>query len=265
MKPILCVVDDEREILSTYKDFFEDQYRVFSFDSPIKFIEALDSQEVLPDAVITDFKMPNISGIQMIKMVRERQLDFPILLLSGHIEKDVALDAIELGTFSILEKPIAFEKLQVVVERMIYGVELNRLRGEIRHIMFQIKEIYEGVREAILPHVPEEVLNRFFIEAEEGMIKRKLGLEDVLVQLDTKLDLLLKAEKSLLDLRKYLLYTPEGRPLYGNQKERLVQKGVSKMHLRKESAQGVKRYRAQLFLNDKISEFKAKKNKDKAG
>jgi hypothetical protein len=35
--------------------------------------------------------------------------------------------------------------------------------------------------------------------------------------------------------------------------------------MRKESAHGVKRYRAQLFLNDKISEFKAKKNKDKCG
>lgn len=63
--------------------------------------------------------------------------------------------------------------------------------------------------------------------------------------------------------KKYLLYTPEGRPLYGNQKNRLAEKGVSKMHLRKDSAHGVKRYRAQLFLNDKIAEFKKKKNKDK--
>lgn len=63
--------------------------------------------------------------------------------------------------------------------------------------------------------------------------------------------------------KKYLLYTPEGRPLYGSQKNRLSEKGVSKMHLRKESAQGVKRYRAQLFLNDKIAEFKIKKIKTK--
>lgn len=203
MKPILCVIDDEEEILNTYKDFFEDLYQVFTFNSPLKFIEALDTREVLPDAAITDFKMPDVSGVQMIRMVRERLLDFPILLLSGHIEKEVALDAIELGTFSILEKPIAFDKLQVVVERMMYEVELERLRAEIRVIMAQIKEIYEGVREAFLPHVPEDVLNRFFIEAEDGVVKRKLGLEDVLVQLDRKLDLLLNAEKSLMELRKH--------------------------------------------------------------
>jgi FixJ family two-component response regulator len=202
MKPILCVIDDENEILNTYREFFEDQYQVFVFNSPMKFIEALDTQEVLPDAAITDFKMPELTGIQMIQMVRERELDFPILLLSGHIEKDVALDAIELGTFSILEKPISFDKLKLVVERMMYEVELDRLRSEIRHIMLQIKEIYEGVREAILPHVPEDVLNRFFIEAEDGVVKRKLGLEQVLVELDRKLDLLLKAEKSLLEIRR---------------------------------------------------------------
>jgi hypothetical protein len=61
--------------------------------------------------------------------------------------------------------------------------------------------------------------------------------------------------------QKYLLYTPEGRPLYEEQKKRLMDKGVAKMHLRKESAQGVKRYRAQNFLNDKIEEFKKKKQK----
>jgi len=203
MKPILCVIDDEDEILNTYKEFFEDQYRIFMFNSPIKFIEALDFQEVLPDAAITDFKMQNISGVQLIKMVRERQLDFPILLLSGHIEKEVAINAIELGTFSILEKPISFDKLQAVVERMMYEVELDRLRSEIRQNMLQIKEIYEGIREAILPNVPEDVLSRFFIEAEEGAIKRKLGLEDVLGQLDKKLDLLLKSEKTLVELRKH--------------------------------------------------------------
>lgn len=58
---------------------------------------------------------------------------------------------------------------------------------------------------------------------------------------------------------KYLLYTPQGRPLYGTQRNRLTDKGVTKMHLRKESAGNVKKYRAQNYLNEKIQSFKAKK------
>lgn len=61
--------------------------------------------------------------------------------------------------------------------------------------------------------------------------------------------------------QRYLLYTPTGRVLAGEQKSRLVTKGVSHMHLRKENVTGVKRYRAQNFLNDKINEFKAAKGK----
>jgi len=56
---------------------------------------------------------------------------------------------------------------------------------------------------------------------------------------------------------KYLLYTPEGMPIYGKQKLRLQERGVTHMHLRKEAAQGVKKYRAQNFLNDKIASYKA--------
>lgn len=57
---------------------------------------------------------------------------------------------------------------------------------------------------------------------------------------------------------KYLLYTPEGMPIYGQQKSRLRERGVTHMHLKKEAVQGVKKYRAQNFLNEKIAAYKAK-------
>jgi hypothetical protein len=58
---------------------------------------------------------------------------------------------------------------------------------------------------------------------------------------------------------KYLLYTPQGRPFYGKQKVRLKDKGITHMHLRKEAAPNVQKYRAQNFLNDKISAYRSGK------
>ncbi len=58
---------------------------------------------------------------------------------------------------------------------------------------------------------------------------------------------------------KYLLYTPQGRPFYGKQKDRLKDKGITHMHLRKEAAPNVQKYRAQNFLNDKISAYRSGK------
>lgn len=58
---------------------------------------------------------------------------------------------------------------------------------------------------------------------------------------------------------KYLLYTPQGMTFYGNQKGRLKEKGVTHMHLRRDSITGVKKYRAQNFLNEKIAGYQALK------
>jgi hypothetical protein len=64
---------------------------------------------------------------------------------------------------------------------------------------------------------------------------------------------------------KYLLYTPQGMPFYGNQKNRLKEKGVSHIHLRKENALGVKKYKAQNFLNEKIEAYKLARKMKEAG
>lgn len=61
--------------------------------------------------------------------------------------------------------------------------------------------------------------------------------------------------------KKYVLYTPRGSKFYGNQKGRLSGMGVTHMHVKKTELQDVSRYRAQNYLNSKISEFESKKRK----
>ncbi len=211
MKAILAVIDDEEEILETYSDYFSDTYKVLLFDKPEKFLQALFKGEAKPDAVITDFKMPSMTGIELMYQIRDKGWHTPVILLSGYVEKDVALEAIRLGVSAVLEKPISFDKLKNIVERVMYEAELEKLRAEIRQSVLQIKELYEGIREALLPHVPQEVLNRFFIEANDGVVTRKLGLESVLEDLEKKLELLLKSEKSVTSLRQ----TAEDKQYHG--------------------------------------------------
>jgi len=60
--------------------------------------------------------------------------------------------------------------------------------------------------------------------------------------------------------QKFLLYTPQGWPLHKDQKDRLLEKGVHHMHLRKENMNAVVRYHAQNFLNDKIQNYQGRKS-----
>ncbi|PWU21206.1 MAG: hypothetical protein C5B49_02985 [Bdellovibrio sp.] len=57
---------------------------------------------------------------------------------------------------------------------------------------------------------------------------------------------------------RFLLYTPQGRPIFGEQRKRLRTRGVNHIHLRKESGKQVKKYRAQVFLNERIAEMKTR-------
>lgn len=121
------------------------------------------------------------------------------------------------------------------------------------------------LRKAI--HENTEVAMAFF-PSKETTIKLEESVSDKMLQMDIselKEDVAVEFDLYIYlpQNQKYLLYTPEGRPLLGTQRERLIEKGVGKMHLRKESAHGVKKYRAQNFLNDKIAEFKSKKDQKK--
>jgi hypothetical protein len=65
--------------------------------------------------------------------------------------------------------------------------------------------------------------------------------------------------------QKYVRYTAQGGTFYQSQKDRLKEKGVNNLHIRKDSIHDLKRYKAQNYLNDKIAEYKAKLEAKAAG
>jgi hypothetical protein len=109
-------------------------------------------------------------------------------------------------------------------------------------------------------HDGDEIAMAFFptketsVKLEESVSEKMLQLDISELKEDTavEFDLYIYMPEN----NKYLLYTPQGRPLYGQQKSRLAEKGITHMHLRKESAHNVKKYRAQNYLNDKIAAYK---------
>ncbi|MCS6837233.1 MAG: response regulator [Bdellovibrionaceae bacterium] len=207
MRPILCFIDDEPEILDTYREFFAHQFEVQCYSNPQVFVKELQEGRCYPDAVVTDLKMPQLLGVELIKKIRRLGFEVPVLLLSGYVEKDVAIDAMGLGTYAILEKPAPIEKLQFIVERMIIEVQLSKLQTEIRQTILQLKEIYGSLQEALLPMIPAEILDRYFVEEISDKGKRQLGLDQVLGELEQKLDQLFEAERNLMSLKQRSIHS----------------------------------------------------------
>jgi EAL domain-containing protein (putative c-di-GMP-specific phosphodiesterase class I) len=82
------------------------------------------------DAILTDIAMPGMSGIELLRAVRERDADVPIVLMTGGPDLTTALQAIEHGAFRYLVKPVQLGDLKAVVRRAASFHRLAKLKRE---------------------------------------------------------------------------------------------------------------------------------------
>ena len=105
----VLIVDDEstgRTILAKIIQQAEDDVSVESFDNPLDALSWLDDNH--PDLIITDYRMPDINGVELIKQIREKPAchDIPIMMITVVSEKSVRYDALEAGATAFLTRPI---------------------------------------------------------------------------------------------------------------------------------------------------------------
>lgn len=105
----VLIVDDEstgRTILSKIIQQVEDDIGVEAFDNPLEALKWLDDNH--PDLIITDYRMPEMNGIELTRKIRERpgMQDIPIMVITVVNEKSVRYDALEAGATAFLTRPI---------------------------------------------------------------------------------------------------------------------------------------------------------------
>jgi len=105
----VLIVDDEstgRTILSKIIQQVEDDIGVEAFDNPLEALKWLDDNH--PDLIITDYRMPEMNGIELTRKIRERpgMLDIPIMVITVVSEMSVRYDALEAGATAFLTRPI---------------------------------------------------------------------------------------------------------------------------------------------------------------
>lgn len=198
----IAVVDDEQDILDNYVDLLSAEYEVHSFNNPQDFIKALDENKIpSPDLLVTDLKMPALTGLEMVKQAQKKGFHFPFILLSGYLDKDAAIEAMDAGAFRLLEKPTDSDVLLATVDQLLLEHQIINVRKEIRSLTEQLRELYSGIRMIMQQYIPEDVLNRLIVEAPDGTVKKKMSFEDVLEQLEHRLEKLLKSEKVLTEMK----------------------------------------------------------------
>ncbi len=121
----VLLVDDEKDILFLYSECLKsDGYQIISFDNPIEALNYLNKNDNISNCslVITDYKMPQMSGLDLVKKIREKDSKSKIktMLVSAYLKNDLLKDNVDMNKIDkIIEKPIDIDKLKNEVTELI--------------------------------------------------------------------------------------------------------------------------------------------------
>ena len=121
----ILVVDDARDTLEVLqRNLTSKGYRVFIAPGVAEAIQVLNTAAV--DLVITDFKMPKASGLDLVRHVRENLKDTEVMLITGYASVEGAVQAIKSGAEEYLSKPFTDEELFAAVQRALEKLHFRR-------------------------------------------------------------------------------------------------------------------------------------------
>ena len=128
MKPSVLIVDDEAGVRSALSGVLRDEgYAVDAVDSGEACVDRVGRAPY--DVIVLDIWLPGMDGLATLARLRERRVDAPVVMISGHGNIESAVKAIKLGAFDFVEKPLSLEKTVLVIGN---AVRQSRLEAENR-------------------------------------------------------------------------------------------------------------------------------------
>lgn len=134
MKFTILVIDDEKNIRTGLQDALElDGYEVLLASDGKEGLEMAFTNEI--DLVITDLRMPGVSGEEVLRRVTTETPGIPVIVLTGHGTVENAVEAMRAGAYDFLTKPLNLDRLSLLVKRALQNRELVIQHRELEREM----------------------------------------------------------------------------------------------------------------------------------
>jgi FixJ family two-component response regulator len=146
-----ALIDDDAAVLDALRYYLARQtIRTSTFQAAKDFLEALDRHEQF-DCVVSDVRMPGMSGLDLMTHLNERGFAGPVILITGHGDIDMAVGAIKNGAFDFIEKPFDEHRLLASIregtERMrrskSEAAELDEMQSRFDSLSTRQREVME--------------------------------------------------------------------------------------------------------------------------
>lgn len=129
-EPFVALIDDDEAVLDSLRLYLLNKgFSVAPFLTAEAFLAWIDVQRP-PDCIVSDVRLPGLSGLQLQEELTRRRLKAPLLLITGHGDIEMAVTAIKAGAYDFLEKPFREERLLVSIRTALASAAEQRDKAE---------------------------------------------------------------------------------------------------------------------------------------
>ncbi|OBW94997.1 sigma-54 dependent transcriptional regulator [Gallibacterium salpingitidis] len=133
----VLLIDDDIDILESFQDLLQQEgYQVITCSDPIDIVTQIPENWL--GVVLCDVLLPNISGLTLLQDIIKYDPQLPVIMITGHGDVPMAVDAVKKGALNFLEKPLSLENLLIQIKQA-----LQQRSSTIENRLWQLKQLNE--------------------------------------------------------------------------------------------------------------------------
>jgi len=185
-EPTVFIVDDDPGVLKGLRLLVKSvKMNVQTFSAAQDFLDSYDP--VQPGCLVLDVRMPDIGGLEVQRILQERDIDIPVIILTGYADVQVAVRAMKQGAIDFLEKPFSGEGLLALIRSTVAKDAQNRqkqaaqesMRAQLMSLTPRQRQVMDlivaGKRNKVI--ALELGVSQKTVEFHRANIMRKMGVD----------------------------------------------------------------------------------------
>lgn len=183
-EPIVFIIDDDEAVREGLKWLIESvELKAQTYVSAQEFLEKYEAGP--PGCLLVDIRMPGMSGLALQQVLKSRSFDLPIIILTGHGNVTMAVDAMKAGAFDFIEKPFQNQRLLDRVQDAIDDSIRKNIDNEKRAEVMKLLELLTPREHQVLNMVVAGETNKAIafrldisektVEVHRAKVMEKLG------------------------------------------------------------------------------------------
>jgi len=133
LKGKLLIIDDDLVFCKMLTDYFQEEYSAVGFSDPVEAVRYLRTHTI--DVVLTDFNMPELDGMQVLRVVKTESPSTDVILMTAYAQIEKAVEAMKQGAYDYIIKPLSTEDLSLQLGNLFNKRRLSEENANLREFV----------------------------------------------------------------------------------------------------------------------------------